>query len=92
MVLDIKENASLNDASEIDEIVETIEKSMDELARVIKATIPDGIQTSWSLTLKDNWDKYYTSDVPEAMEDMKQSAKNLRTAVQNASAFSKEEQ
>lgn len=91
MVLDIKENASLNDASEIDEIVETIEKSMDELARVIKATIPDGIQTSWSLTLKDNWDKYYTSDVPEAMEDMKQSAKNLRTAVQNAVAFSKEE-
>ena len=91
MVLDIKENASLNDASEIDEIVETIEKSMDELARVIKATIPDGIQTSWSLTLKDNWDKYYTSDVPEAMEEMKKSAKNLRTAVQSAVAFSKEE-
>ena len=92
MVLDIKENASLNDASEIDEIVDTIEKSMDELARVIKTTIPDGIQTSWSLTLKDNWDKYYTSDVPEAMEEMKKSAKNLRTAVQSAVAFSKEEQ
>ena len=92
MLLDINENASLNDAAEIDEIVETIERSMDELARAIRATIPDGIQTEWSETLKSNWDQYYTADVPEAMEEMKKSAKNLRTAVQNASAFSKEEQ
>ena len=81
MLLDINENASLQDASEIDEIVETIERSMEELAQTIRATIPDGIQTDWSETLKSNWDQYYTK-----------SAKNLRTAVQNASAFSKEEQ
>ncbi len=88
--LDLDEKKVPDGAAEIDEIVEIMERSMDELAKIIKDTIPDGIQTDWSETLKSNWDHYYTADVPEAMENMKQSAKNLRVAVQHAIEFSKE--
>lgn len=88
MELDIKENASLNDASEIDEIVSKLESAMGDLANVIRGTIPDRVQTVWSLNLKDEWDKYYTADIPEVMEEMKQSATNLRKAVEASKTYS----
>lgn len=83
--------AATDDAVQIDSIVETIQNDMQTLDNAIKATIPDGIQTTWSETVRSNWESYYSSDVPAAMEDMKLSATNLRMAVEQVVAYDQEQ-
>ena len=61
-----------------------------ELKSAIKRNIPDGIQTTWSDTVRTNWESYYTADVPQAMEEMKLSATNLRLAVDQALKYDQE--
>lgn len=90
MNITIAPGAALDDASQIDSIVATIQNAMDELDQAIKSTIPDGIQTTWSDTVRSNWEGYYGADVPAAMEDMKLSAANLRLAVEKAQAYDQE--
>lgn len=90
MLLEIAPGAATEDASQIDSIIETIQSDMETLNNAITATIPDGIQTSWSETVRSNWEGYYSSDVPAAMEDMKLSATNLRLAVEKAVAYDQE--
>lgn len=83
--------AATDDAVQIDQIVATIQEDMQTLDSAIKATIPDGIQTTWSDTVRSNWEQYYNSDVPAAMEDMKLSATNLRMAVEEVVAYDQEQ-
>ncbi len=91
MNLTITPGAALDDASQIDSIVASIQSSMETLDGAIKNTIPDGIQTTWSDTVRGNWENYYNADVPAAMEDMKLSASNLRLAVEQAQAYDQEQ-
>ena len=90
MNLTITPGAAIDDAAQIDSIVASIQSSMETLDNAIKNTIPDGIQTTWSDTVRGNWENYYNSDVPSAMEDMKLSATNLRLAVEQATAYDQE--
>ena len=82
MNITIVPGAATEDAAQIDEIVSRIEESMKELDSVIKNTIPEGIQTTWSESIRTQWEKYYTSDIPNAMENIKMSADNLRLAIE----------
>lgn len=82
-------NAALDDAKQIDRIVEDIDSEMRELNQVINNTIPDGIRTDWSERVKSNWVSYYNDSIPEAMSAMKNSAVNLRLAVEQALQYSK---
>lgn len=82
MNITIVPGAATEDAAQIDEIVSKIEESMKELDTVIKNTIPEGIQTTWSESIRTQWEKYYTSDIPNAMENIKMSADNLRLAIE----------
>ena len=91
MNVTITPGAATDDAAQIDSLVATIQASMEELDRKIKQTIPAGIQTTWSETVRGNWESYYTGDVPAAMEDMKLSAANLRLAVQKALEYDREQ-
>jgi len=91
MNITINPGAATDDASQIDSIVSTMDKNMQTLDEAIKSTIPDGIQTTWSNTVRSNWESYYGADVPAAMEDMKLSAKNLRLAVEQALAYDQEQ-
>lgn len=91
MNITINPGAATDDAAQIDSIVQTMQESMATLDSALKATIPDGIQTTWSETVRENWEGYYTADVPQAMEDMKLSAANLRLAVEQAMAYDKEQ-
>ncbi len=91
MNITINPGAATDDAAQIDSIVSTMQEAMATLDRELKATIPDGIQTTWSETVRSNWESYYTADVPQAMEDMKLSAANLRLAVEEALAYSREQ-
>ena len=91
MNITINPGAATEDASQIDSIVTTMQDSMEILHNAITNTIPSGIQTTWSQTVRDNWEGYYSADIPEAMESMKLSAANLRLAVQQALAFDKEQ-
>ncbi len=88
MNITITPGAATQDAAEIDSIVSSIESSMEVLDAAIKRNIPSGIETTWSDEVKNNWETYYSSDVPEAMEEMKQSATNLRMAVDQATKYS----
>lgn len=91
MNITINPGAATDDAAQIDSLVSTMQESMEVLNNTIKNTIPSGIQTTWSETVRENWESYYTADVPEAMETMKLSAANLRLAVQQALAFDREQ-
>ena len=90
MNITINPGAATDDATQIDSLVQTIEESMETLNNAIKNTIPAGIQTTWSETVRENWETYYTADVPAAMEDMKLSASNLRLAVEQALSYDQE--
>ncbi len=91
MNITINPGAATDDASQIDSLVQTIQESMETLNNAIKNTIPQGIQTTWSETVRENWETYYTADVPEAMEEMKLSATNLRVAVDQALKYDQEQ-
>lgn len=91
MKLTINTEAALEDAAQIDSIVNDIAESMSELNKVITANIPDGIDTTWSKKVRENWENYYKQDVDEAMAGMKLSATNLRLAVEEAIKYSQEQ-
>ncbi len=91
MNITINPGAATDDATQIDSIVSTMEENMQTLDAAIKSTIPDGIQTTWSDTVRSNWESYYSADVPAAMEDMKLSAANLRLAVEQALSYDQEQ-
>lgn len=91
MNITINPGAATDDATQIDSIVSTMEENMQTLDAAIKSTIPDGIQTTWSDTVRSNWESYYGADVPAAMADMKLSATNLRLAVEQALAYDQEQ-
>lgn len=90
MNITINPGAATDDAAQIDSIVSTMQENMETLDNAIKQTIPSGIQTTWSETVRENWESYYGSDVPAAMEDMKLSAQNLRLAVEQALQYDQE--
>ena len=91
MNITINPGAATDDAAQIDSLVQSIEESAETLNNAIKNTIPSGIQTTWSDTVRGNWEQYYNSDVPAAMEDMKLSATNLRMAVEEVVAYDQEQ-
>lgn len=91
MNITINPGAATDDAAQIDSIVSTMEQNMQTLDSAIKSAIPEGIQTTWSDTVRTNWETYYAADVPAAMEDMKLSATNLRVAVEQALAYDQEQ-
>ena len=90
MNITINPGAATDDAAQIDSLVQTMQESMATLDGAIKNSIPDGIQTTWSETVRTNWETYYTADIPAAMEDMKLSAANLRLAVEQALNYDQE--
>ena len=91
MNITINPGAATDDAAQIDSIVSTMQEDMETLDSAIKRNIPDGVQTTWSDTVRSNWEGYYSSDIPQAMEDMKLSATNLRLAVEQALAYDQEQ-
>ena len=91
MNITITPGAATEDATQIDSIVSTMQENMETLNNAIKSTIPEGIQTTWSETVRENWESYYSADVPAAMEDMKLSATNLRMAVDQALKYDQEQ-
>ena len=90
-MITINPGAATDDAAQIDSIVSTMEENMQTLDAAIKSAIPEGIQTTWSDTVRTNWETYYGADVPAAMEDMKLSATNLRLAVEQALSYDQEQ-
>lgn len=90
MNLTILPGAATEDATQIDKIVTEMQQQMDELNATIKRDIPDGVETTWSNTVRENWEGYYGADIPEAMEAMKLSAANLRLAVEQALQYDQE--
>ena len=58
MNITINPGAATDDATQIDSIVSTMEENMQTLDAAIKSTIPDGIQTTWSDTVRSNWESY----------------------------------
>ena len=91
MNITITPGAATDDAVQIDNIVASMEASLETLDAAIKRNIPSGVQTSWSDEVRNNWETYYSADVPAAMADMKLSAINLRLAVDQALKYSNEQ-
>lgn len=91
MNITINPGAATEDAAQIDSIIENIDSAMKELDAAIKRNIPNGIETEWSDQVRNNWDGYYSADIPEAMAEMKLSATNLRLAVDQALKYSREQ-
>ena len=92
MNVTLKPGAATDDARQIDMIIQKISDSMAELNQAMNRAIPNGVKTTWSLSVKDNWDKYYTADVPATLEDMKLSATNLRAAIEQVLSYDREDE
>ena len=90
MNITITPGAATDDATQIDNIVSQMESNLETLDAAIKRNIPDGVQTTWSDEVRNNWETYYSAAVPAAMADMKLSATNLRMAVDQALKYSNE--
>ena len=90
MNITINPGAATDDAAQIDSIVSTMQEDMETLDSAIKRNIPDGVQTTWSDTVRSNWESYYGADIPEAMAEMKLSASNVRLAVEQALQYDQE--
>lgn len=91
MNITITPGAATDDATQIDNIVAQMESNLETLDAAIKRNIPDGVQTTWSDEVRNNWETYYSADIPAAMADMKLSATNLRMAVDQALKYSNEQ-
>ncbi len=91
MNLTIKPGAATDDAAQIQKIVSDIETSLDELNQKITGNIPSGVDTDWSEEVLNNWNTYYSADVPQALADMTLSATNLNNAVDAALKYSNEQ-
>lgn len=91
MNITINPGAATDDAAQIDSIISSISSSMETLDAAIKRNIPSGVQTTWSDEVRNNWERYYNADVPEAMAEMTMSATNLRLAVDQALKYSQEQ-
>lgn len=81
MDVTIRENAALDGATQIDEIVSKIDETLATLNSVMHECIPEEVNTVWSNEVLDNWESYYLKDVENKMAEMKASAVNLRSAV-----------
>jgi len=90
MNITIKPGAATDTATQIDDIVRKRKEAREVVDRVIKQTIPDGIETNWSETVLANWKNYYNADIPEGMAEMQLSATNLRKAVEAAIKYGNE--
>ena len=91
MNLTIKPGAATDDAAQIKNIVSDIETKLDELNQKITKNIPSGVDTDWSEEVLNNWNAYYTADIPQALADMTLSATNLNNAVDAALKYSNEQ-
>lgn len=91
MNLTIRPGAALQDATQVDTIVNQIREDMKTLNDVITSIIPMEIQTNWSGELLNNWVRYYNSEVDSSLEEMTESATNLRTSVEKVLQYSSEE-
>ena len=89
MGLTILPEAALDDAKSIDSIVENISASLDELDRLIKQNIPEHLETEWATKLLEEWTDCYNGNLKNAMAGMSASAKNLKSAVDMATNYSK---
>ncbi len=91
MNIQIRPGAATEDALQIESIIKAIGEAMARLNSAIDQTIPSGIETTWSETVKANWKSYYGADVEEAMNSMALSATNLRRAVDEAIKYDQEQ-
>jgi hypothetical protein len=84
MNITVNTDAALEDAKDIDTIVQSIETNLEKLDKTIDTLIPERLETTWSNRLKEEWTAYYKDSIANGMEEMKVSATNLRIAVNEA--------
>jgi len=84
MRITINTDAALEDAKDIEEIVQSIETNLQTLDKTIDTLIPERVETTWSNKLKEEWTAYYKESIANGMEEMKASATNLKIAVNEA--------
>lgn len=81
-------DAALDTISEIESIVSKVEESMENLDKIFKITAP-GMRVDWADTFRNRWNDYYNESVPEIMDNMKTSAKNLQKGIEVAAQITK---
>ena len=91
MNITIKPGAATDDAQQISSIVSTITADMEECDKILKQLATGELSLDWADTLYSQWQRYFNSDIPEAMAEMQQSSTNLQTAVSAAIAYSQEQ-
>ena len=90
MNVTIKPGVALQDATQIDTIINQIREDMRILDETITNIIPEKVQTSWSEELLNGWKQYYNREVDVALEEMAVCATNLRMAVDKVLEYSNE--
>ncbi len=89
MNLTIVPGAATEDVKQIEEIIRTIDESMKKLDATISKLIPSGVETDWSIELKERWERFYNESIKDGMAAMQLSASNLQRAVDAALEYNK---
>lgn len=91
--VEIEDTATaMQDADDIVRVTKNMEDSFNQLNEFMKQYATSNIRTEWMDQVYNNWQQYQEGDIPETLATMKASAVNIKTAVDEALAYSREEQ
>lgn len=86
--IEINTSASLDNAADIENIVQRVKSSMEQLNEIFTKTAP-GMQLDWAEELRGNWTSYYNETIPASMDELSLSAAKIQKAVEVARQMDK---
>lgn len=72
----------------ISSLADKVQRDEEQLLQVARRAIDSGIQTEWGLQLKQQLEKFSSTQMAEAIQEIKLQAAKLSEASQEATAFS----
>ncbi len=70
--------------------VSKIGESMEKLDRALNRIVLEDTELTWAKRLLEQWENYYSSDIPAAMEEIKNSASSIVSAAEAYKAYNEE--
>lgn len=81
-------SSALDDVVNIEQIVKSVEQSMETLNSAITTNFSQNVEAEWAENFCDNWKSYYNADIPNALKEIESAAGNISVAARNAREYS----
>lgn len=81
-------SSALDDVVNIEQIVKSVEQSMETLNSAIATNFSQNVEAAWAENFCQNWKSYYSSDIPATLQEIGTTANNISVAARNAREYS----